>query len=209
MDPAVLLVQAYLQVNGYFTVVEYPVMESSRHDGSRTATDLDVLAFRFPGAGRRVQRGGRRGFGPTCFEPDPALGCRADEADMIVGEVKQGRTRVNPALRDPLVLAAALARFGCCPPGEAADATVQRLLRKGVARAHGGHTIRLVAFGSSGQVARAHTIDLGHITRFLSEYLDENWESLGRAQLSQPALAMLAVLRKAGLSLGPIKPPSA
>ena len=27
MDNAVALVQAYLRVNGYFTVVEYPVLE--------------------------------------------------------------------------------------------------------------------------------------------------------------------------------------
>jgi len=31
MDTAVALVQAYLNVNGYFTVVEYPVLEAFRH----------------------------------------------------------------------------------------------------------------------------------------------------------------------------------
>jgi uncharacterized membrane protein YedE/YeeE len=51
MDTAVALVEAYLNVNGYFTVAEYPVLEASRHGGVRAATDLDVLAFRFPGAG--------------------------------------------------------------------------------------------------------------------------------------------------------------
>lgn len=29
MDTAVALVQAYLHVNGYFTVTEYPVLEAS------------------------------------------------------------------------------------------------------------------------------------------------------------------------------------
>lgn len=199
-DPAVLLVEAYLQINGYFTVVEYPVLEASRKEGHRTATDLDVLAFRFPGAGRRAERKGRSGFGPAQFAVDPALGCSEDQADMIVGEVKQGRTRINPAMRDPLVLATALARFGCCPPGDGADRTVQQLLRKGRARAHGGHTIRLVAFGSSGVVPHAHTVTLGHVVTFVDSFLHRHWASVGRAQLSQPALAMLAVLRKAGLS---------
>ena len=54
MDNAVALVQAYLRVNGYFTVSEYPIVEASRRGGYRTATDLDILAFRFPGAGRLV-----------------------------------------------------------------------------------------------------------------------------------------------------------
>jgi len=41
------MVQAYLNVNGYFTVVEYPVMEAYLERPARTATDLDLLAFRF------------------------------------------------------------------------------------------------------------------------------------------------------------------
>lgn len=40
------LVQSYLHVNGYFTVVEYPVLEARRGGTPRTITDLDVLAFR-------------------------------------------------------------------------------------------------------------------------------------------------------------------
>lgn len=47
MDTAVALVQAYLNVNGYFTVTEYPVMEAYAEWPARTATDLDLLAFRF------------------------------------------------------------------------------------------------------------------------------------------------------------------
>ena len=63
MDTSVALVQAYLRINGYFTVTEYPVI-ASRSDGTyRTATDLDILAFRFPNAGRLVP--GRR---PGCDE---------------------------------------------------------------------------------------------------------------------------------------------
>ena len=50
MDTAVALVQAYLHVNGYFTVVEHPVLEL-RAGQVRTVTDLDVLAYRLPGAG--------------------------------------------------------------------------------------------------------------------------------------------------------------
>ncbi len=37
MDNAVAQVQAYLQVNGYLTVTEYPVLEAAR-DGIEAAT---------------------------------------------------------------------------------------------------------------------------------------------------------------------------
>ena len=59
MDHAVALVEAYLQINGYFTVAEYPVIASFGKQHYGVATDLDILAFRFPGAGRLVPgRGG-------------------------------------------------------------------------------------------------------------------------------------------------------
>ena len=50
MDTAVALVQAYLHVNGYFTVAEYPVLEAYRGEHARTVTDIDILAFRFAAA---------------------------------------------------------------------------------------------------------------------------------------------------------------
>ena len=61
MDTAVALVQAYLHVNGYFTVTEYPVLEAFHRDHTRAVTDLDVLAFRFAHAAHDLKRGrGRR-----------------------------------------------------------------------------------------------------------------------------------------------------
>ena len=199
MDPAVALVQAYLQVNGYFTVVEYPVLELTDDGAERTATDLDVLAFRFPGAGAPAVEPGRKGVGPVRRAPDPALGGDPGRADMIVGEIKQGRTRVNPAMRDPLVLSTALARFGCCREGDHAHALATRLLRRGRASTEAGHAVRLVAFGAGGAVPRVHTVDLGHVFSFLDRYLASHHDTIGRAQLSQPAMAMLALLRKAGM----------
>ena len=48
MDHAVSLVQTYLQLNGYFTSAEYPIMASAGRQGVRSITDIDILAFRFP-----------------------------------------------------------------------------------------------------------------------------------------------------------------
>ena len=115
MDPAVALVQAYLQINGYFTVTEYAVVEAAGRSGPyRTSTDLDVLAVRFPGAGHAiVRRRHRRHDDGVALDSDPALGASDDRVDMIVGEVKEGRAELNRGARDPRVLEAVLTRFGC------------------------------------------------------------------------------------------------
>jgi hypothetical protein len=100
MDHAVALVEAYLRVNGYFTVSEYPVVEARHYDGFRTATDLDILAFRFPGAGGLAPSGpGEQNEDNSNYAPDPALGCRPDCAEMLIGEVKEGKAELNEAAR--------------------------------------------------------------------------------------------------------------
>ena len=150
MDTSVALVQAYLHVNGYFTVAEYPVLEAFHGEHARSVTDLDILAFRFAGAGHDVIRGrGRRPLAGRALSTDPVLGCPADRPDMIVGEVKEGPARLNAALRDPVVLEVALARFGCCPEAHASILTRQ-LLARGLATTPGGH--------------RAWTISVAHPT---------------------------------------------
>lgn len=202
MDTAVALIEAYLHINGYFTVAEYPVLELLRRGGARTATDLDILAFRFSMAGCKVERRGRRASGPVAFQPDPVLGVSEHKADMIVGEVKEGPAHFNPAARDPLVLETALVRFGCCSP-EAAPTLVKRLLRKGQAATPGGHAVRLIAFGSStsgSENLAAKVITIGHVIDFLRDHLRRHWRQFGPAQLSQPALALLALIEKAGRS---------
>ena len=52
MDKPVQRVGPHLGVNGHFTVPEYPVVETG--PGYRTATDLDLLAVRFPGTRRTI-----------------------------------------------------------------------------------------------------------------------------------------------------------
>ena len=75
MDTAVALVQAYLHLNGYFTLTEYPVIEAMRSGDYRTRTDLDVLAVRFPAAAYQVSRRGavRNPQTENCL-PDRSMG---------------------------------------------------------------------------------------------------------------------------------------
>ncbi len=204
MDTAVALVRAYLNVNGYFTVVEYPVLEAERDGHARSVTDLDVLAVRFPGAGHEVVRG--RGHGPIgdhVFEPDAVLGCPSDRPDMIVGEVKEGAARFNAATRNRAVLEVALARFGCCPPGRARDLATQ-LITDGRVESGSGHAVRMVAFGSSreaGATGRWTVVPMSHVVAFLRSYIREHWAVLHHAQIEDPAMGVLALLEKWGNGL--------
>ncbi|HEX7071018.1 MAG TPA: hypothetical protein VF190_09440, partial [Rhodothermales bacterium] len=89
MDHAVALVQAYLQLNGYFTSAEYPIIAGAGRNGFRTITDIDILAFRFP-TGLPVLQGRRAPQGLDLSDLDTGLGVAPDSVDMIIGEVKEG-----------------------------------------------------------------------------------------------------------------------
>jgi hypothetical protein len=201
MDTAVALVEAYLRVNGYFTVTEYPVLEASATlDDARAVSDLDVLAFRFSGAGQSFTlRKHTALVGDLHGRIDPALGCPPDQADMIVGEVKRGRARFNAATRQPEVLAFALRRFGCCAR-EAALPVARQLLTHGTASTPHGHIVRMVAFGGRAMEPPApgwHVVSLASMTTFLQEHLEAHWDVLRHVHFSSEVLDVLALLQRA------------
>ena len=83
-----------------------------------------------------------------------------DQADMIVGEVREGSARHIPALSEPAVFEVALTRFGCCTADEAPGLT-QRLLSHARAETEAGHVIRVVAFGDAPPDGRARSLAHG------------------------------------------------
>lgn len=196
------LVQAYLHVNGYFTVAEYPVLEAVRDEHARAVTDLDILAFRFAAAGQDVIRGRKcQPLGGTATMPDPILRCPTDRPDMIVGEVKEGAARLNQAMRDPVVLEVALARFGCCSAEHATTVTNQ-LVTRGHTTTPGGHSVRMIAFGDVSDPERPGrwtTVPMRHVVQFLQSYLREHWPVLRHAQIRDPAIGVLALIEKWGV----------
>lgn len=198
MDTAVALVQAYLHVNGYFTVTEFPVLEALTDTEARTVTDLDILALRFTNAGDHLVHG------PThaalhAAGTDPVLATPQSGHDMIVGEVKEGAARLNRAMRDPGVLEVALARFGCCPPEDAHEVT-RELLANGHAENHAGQTVRIIAFGDTKDEPSSHsgrtTVSMRHVVEYLQGYLSQHWPVLRHAQVRDPAFGTLALLEK-------------
>src|SRR5215510_2989157 len=114
MDHAVSLVQAYLQLNGYFTSAEYPIIAAAGRNGFRSITDIDVLAFRFPNGLPTASMSRRKKMprGLDISELDPGLGASADSIDMIIGEVKEGRVGINSGVRNPAVLKTVIRRLG-------------------------------------------------------------------------------------------------
>lgn len=195
MDGAVSLVRTYLHLNGYFTVTEFPLVEYLDDDHPRTATDIDVLACRFPAASTPVLGIGDPEVGPQA--PDPALGVPDGVVDMIVGEVKEANAEFNRAGLRADVLAAALVRFGCCAPGRSAEQAAATLLAEGIATTPGGHRVRMVAFGTRTSGAKSYRqVSLAKVLRFLEDHVRGHWHLLRHVQIKDPTLAFLALREK-------------
>ena len=205
MDTAVALVTTYLQMNGYFVQTEVPIVERVSKDPPRfeQITDIDVLAVRFPSF-IHTPPPRERDQWAGIVSVDPALGAPHDEMDVIIGEVKEGPSRLNPNLTEPRVLRAALQHTGGCMP-EQIETLVQQLVEEGEARTthcHGGaQRLRLVAFGGTEpQRARSYrVISLGHIFAFLQETVESNRAVFKVVDTRNAALAMILLAAKLGL----------
>lgn len=207
MDTAVALVQAYLRLNGYFTVAEFPVVAHTAspdgRTGLRTLTDLDILAFRFPVARRPAPRAAVGGSTEHATGAvDRALGAAWERADMIIGEVKEGYAELNAGASNPAVLKAALARFGCCSSEEAAHAA-HALLRDGRVELPHGHSARLVAFGSiappgrTGPDASVHCVSLQHVFDYVRQQVRDQWRQMKAGGTKDAALGWFLLEEKA------------
>jgi hypothetical protein len=197
MDHAVALVQAYLQLNGYFTSAEYPVIAGAGRNGFRTITDIDILAFRFPSGEPLAKKGRAVPKGLDLSGLDAGLGVPGDRVDMIIGEVKEGRVGINTGIRNPDVLRTVINRFG-----EVGDTNrvVQQLLNTGAAEIPPSYSVRLIAFGSfppGEEVPPCRIISLGHVLQYLQMYVRKHWHMLRHLQFKDPAFGFLMTLEKA------------
>ncbi|MGZ4808221.1 MAG: hypothetical protein ACXV7D_02730 [Thermoanaerobaculia bacterium] len=198
MDHAVSLVQAYLQLNGYFTSAEYPIIAGAGRNGFRTITDIDILAFRFPAGFPAVTPSRHAPQTLDVHDIDPGLGVPPDTIDMIIGEVKEGKVGINSGVRDPAVLKAVISRFG--DSAEESDRVVGELLNTGVAKLPTGYAVRLIAFGAfppGSEVPPCRIISLGHVLTFLQSYVRRHWHVLRHLQFKDPAFGFLMTLEKA------------
>ena len=209
MDTCVALVNSYLRFNGYVATHEQPVLVGEgRPYRYHTATDVDILAVRFPNAAVVVPRSSGCG-GADCddlqLQVDPELDLHDDVVDVIVGEVKQSRPRLNEALREPDVLYATLRRVD---PGfdEPLQDTVRKLIRNGEASSESRGRrwrFRLFAFGEGTPVVEAgpfRSMQLSHVALFLIQTMREHHEVWKDAQFGDPVLELLHLFDKMGFS---------
>lgn len=210
MDTAVALVGAYLRFNGYISIPEQPILVGEgRPWRYHTATDLDVLAVRFPHAAIVVPRDSG---GPPWKDddlklaPDPLLDLQEGVVDVLVCEVKEGRPRLNDALRDPTVLQAALSRLdaGFDDPMER---IIRGLIDRGEAKSEAGGRrwrFRLVAFGDGEPVTEGgpfRVVPLRHAALFLMRTMAEHHQVWRDAQFGDTVLDLIHLLDKLGLGL--------
>ena len=197
MDTAVSLVQSYLFANGFFTVTEYPILETLTPGDSRTVTDIDVLALRFPGAGDSRRHATTSGI---VLAPDPELDLSDHLIEVIIGEVKEGAAELNKAARDPDVLRAVLDRFGRMEP-DVASQVVEELVRTGTAMHPTGLVrFRQMVFASLPPTRHRHRytwISHGHIVEWMREQVRTHWDKLKTVQSKNPTLSYMILFEKA------------
>jgi hypothetical protein len=197
MDHAVALVEAYLQLNGYFTSAEYPILARAGRNGAQMITDIDIMAFRFP-SGLPAASPKRAPRGLDVSDVDPGLGVSPDNVDMVIGEVKEGRVGINTGIRDREVLRAVISRLGDAAGDE--DRIIDDLLKSGSATLASGYVVRLVAFGAfppGEEVPPCRIISLGHVLDYLQSYVRRHWNVLRHLQFKDPAFGFLMTLEKA------------
>jgi hypothetical protein len=206
LNTCVALVGAYLRFNGYVTVPEQPVLiGQGKPYRYHTATDVDILAVRFPNAAVVVPREYGSVEDDLHLEIDDTLELEEDTVDVLVGEVKSGRPRLNDGLRDRDVLYATLKRVD---PGfdVGLDETISHLIRNGEAQCKSAGKkwrFRLVAFGE-GQPAPEGgpymVVQMRHVAAFLMSTMREHHQVWKDAQFGDPVLDILHLFDKMGFA---------
>jgi hypothetical protein len=202
LNAAVSLVRTYLRLNSYFTATELPVIKKGDDGLYFEVTDIDILALRFPRAGHIVAQGRPGPLDDLQFPPDPFLEIPTDAMDLIIGEVKAGRPKLNPHMRSEDTLYRALVRFGTCSP-DRLDRAVEELREKGETWLKEGDVavpsrVRIVAFGD-GQEHEGNgytVIPLKQVAAFVTEHLRRYRAVLHPVRLTDPTLGLLHLLEK-------------
>jgi len=204
LNPAVSLVRTYLKLNGYFTSTEIPVIKKGSDGLFFEVTDIDILALRFPQASHIVAQGRPGPLDDLHFPPDPELDIPSDAMDLIIGEVKAGRPRLNPHMRSEDTLYRALVRFGFCPP-ERLDQAVEELKTTGETWVRDGGVavpsrVRIAAFGDGDEKrGEGYTIiPLKRVADFVMDHLKVFRDVLHPIRLTDPTLGLLHLLEKLG-----------
>jgi len=203
MNAGMRLVQSYLTLNGFFTVTELPVLRELRRGSYDQVTDLDILAIRFRRAEYVVPRGHPGPSDDLRLPGDALWGDDAHDVEVLIAEVKEGKPRVNDALRQPAALETALRRVGCVPDAQMQHC-IERLRHQGMVSLSADEAdgfslrVRIVAFGDGHQGERDgyQVVSLQHVAHFIDAHLARHHRVLQPADLGDTPLGLLHLLRK-------------
>jgi hypothetical protein len=122
--------------------------------------------------------------------------------DLIIGEVKAGKPRLNPQLRSEDTLYRALVRFGICFP-DRLDRAVEELRDKGETWIRDPEVaipsrVRIVAFGDgeSHEGDGFTVVPLTQVADFVTDHLRRFRDVLHPVRLTDPTLGLLHLLEK-------------
>ena len=203
MDIAVNLVESYLRLNGYLTITEVDIPHPAVGGKYESITDVDVLAVRFPGDLYAIDVDDQPDTRLLLID-DPSLFLADRMVDVIVGEVKQGPAKLNPAITRHEVLHHILGRLEWIYENGVAT-TVEDLQSSGSSESPGrsGAVIRtrLVAFGGYQGEPSLNTMPLGHVLGQVVSFFERFEDVLRPGQFSAPAPALLHLLVKCGYTI--------
>lgn len=202
MNAGISLVRAYLNLNGYFTATDVPVIRLGREGAFHEITDIDLMAVRFPFAAHVVPLGMPGPQDDLRIPTDKDLHIDPEAVDIIIAQVSEGRPSLNPSLRSVEVLERALARVGCVPPPDT-ERVVKELRERGEARLEAGDApaatrIRLMAFGD-GKPGRedTHTVaSLRRTVRFVARNLRDYQDIIRPARNDDALLGAFHLLEE-------------
>ncbi|MFY9235004.1 MAG: hypothetical protein WAO58_11165 [Fimbriimonadaceae bacterium] len=186
-------------------MTEYPIIGQGRQ-GAFSLTDVDVLAVRFPNAQHWIS--GKRSEGRG-LENDPILDIEPHCIQMIIGEVKEGKSKLNANAYSPPVVETVIRRFGCCDedPREVA----LRVIEHGRAETHVGEQecrIRMVVFGGGPESGATSydVIGLRHVVGYLNDFVHRHSDVFLSTQIKDESFDLMALLVKLGVRI-PIRTP--
>ena len=202
MDIAVNLVENYLRLNGYMTLSEFEVQRRDKEGRFKTVTDIDVMGIRFPGD-IFIGDPHRPADAEMLLIDDPVLELESDTIDVIVGEVKQGKAELNPAIKDHGVLHSMLRRVEWVYDiglNDVIDGLQSEGIHFGPAKGGARVRTRLVAFGRS-HYSNVNTVALSHMITTLLDFFEKHEDAFRPIQFREPAPAFLSLLLKAGFDV--------
>lgn len=202
MNAGTSLVRAYLNLNGYFTATDVPVIRLGTEGAFQDVTDIDLMGVRFPFAAHVVPLGMPGPQDDIRIPVDKHLDLDPQVVDVIIAEVSEGRPMLNPALRSSEVLERALARLGCVPPRQT-ERVVNGLRERGEARLDADEApaptrIRLMAFGDGkpGHQDGYTVASLRRTVRFVARNLRDYRHIIRPARNDDPFLGAVHFLEE-------------